>query len=41
MYNVGIDIAKLGHVAAVVDADGKLLVESIKFSNTAEGFAKL
>ena len=41
MFNVGIDIAKRGHVAAVVDANGKLLVESFKFNNTADGFAKL
>ena len=41
MFNVGIDIAKKGHVAAVVDQDGKLLVKSFKFSNTADGFAKL
>ena len=41
MFNVGIDIAKREHVAAVVDQDGKLLVGSFKFSNTADGFAKL
>ena len=41
MFNVGIDIAKRGHVAAVVDQNGKLLVESFKFNNTADGFAKL
>ena len=40
MFNVGIDIAKRGHVAAVVDQNGKLLVESFKFSNTAEGSAR-
>ena len=41
MFNVGIDIAKRGQVAAVVDANGKLLVASLRFSNTADGFAKL
>ena len=41
MFNLGIDIAKKGHVAAVVDQDGKLLVDSFKFTNTADGFAKL
>ena len=40
-FNRGIDIAKKGHVAAVVDQDGKLLVASFKFTNTADGFAKL
>ena len=41
MFNVGIDIAKRSHVAAVVDANGKLLVESFKFSNKADGFTTL
>ena len=41
MFNLGIDIAKKGHVTAVVDQDGKLLVDSFKFTNTADGFAKL
>ena len=41
MFNVGSDIAKRGQVAAVVDANGKLLVASLRFSNTADGFAKL
>ena len=41
MFNIGIDIAKRGHVAAVVEQNGKLLVESFKFCNTADGFAKL
>ena len=41
MLNVGIDIAKRGHVAAVVDGDGGLAVESFRFSNTADGFSRL
>ena len=32
MFNLGIDIAKKGHVAAVVDQNGKLLVASFKFT---------
>ena len=41
MFNLGSDIAKKGHVAAGVVQDGKLLVDSFKFTNTADGFAKL
>ena len=41
MFNLGIDIAKKGHVAALVEQDGKLLVASFKFTNTPNGFAKL
>lgn len=41
MLYVGIDIAKRGHVAAVVDERGKTLLEPFKFSNTADGFSRL
>lgn len=41
MHYIGIDIAKRSHVAAVIDADGNVVVESFKFNNTATGFARL
>ena len=41
MLNIGIDIAKRGHTAGAVDGDGKVVIESFQFNNTADGFAKL
>jgi len=41
MIFVGIDIAKRSHVAHAVDEDGRTVVESLKFNNTANGFAEL
>lgn len=41
MYYVGIDIAKRNHEVSLIDADGKLLSNSISFSNSKEGCDKL
>lgn len=41
MYYIGIDIAKNKHEVSIIDASGKLLSESISFSNTIKGFEKL
>lgn len=41
MLNIGIDIAKRGHTAGAVDGGGKVVIESFRFNNTADGFAKL
>lgn len=41
MISIGIDIAKKGHVAAAVDEDGKAVVRSFQFNNTADGFSQL
>ena len=41
MLNIGIDIAKKGHVAGAVDGNGRVVVESFQFNNTADGFSKL
>lgn len=41
MIFIGIDIAKRSHVASAVDEDGRTVVESFKFNNTAQGFAAL
>jgi predicted NBD/HSP70 family sugar kinase len=41
VYYVGIDIAKRNHEASLIDADGKLLSNSISFSNSKEGCDKL
>lgn len=41
MFYVGIDIAKHNHEASIVDSDGKLLSQSISFSNTKKGCEKL
>jgi transposase len=41
VYYVGIDIAKRNHEASLIDADGKLLSNSISFSNSKEGCGKL
>lgn len=41
MFYVGIDIAKHNHEASVIDADGKLLCQSISFTNTQKGCEKL
>ena len=40
MIYIGIDIAKRGHVASAVGEDGKAVVESFRFNNTAGGFSK-
>lgn len=41
MYYIGIDISKNKHEVSIIDASGKLLSESISFSNTIQGFEKL
>ena len=41
MYYCGIDIAKYKHEATVIDKTGKALLDSISFSNSAEGCKKL
>lgn len=41
MFYVGIDIAKNNHEASIIDENGKLLCESISFSNTQKGCEKL
>lgn len=41
MFYCGIDIAKYKHEASVIDQSGKLLFDSISFSNTKDGCEKL
>lgn len=41
MFYLGIDIAKVNHVASLIDNDGSILVKAIKFTNSNEGLQKL
>lgn len=41
MFYLGIDIAKVNHVASLLDQDGSILVKAIKFTNSNEGLQKL
>ena len=41
MFFIGIDIAKNTHEASIIDLYGKLVSESISFSNSFKGFEKL
>ena len=41
MYYLGIDIAKHNHVASLIDDSGKVVIKTIKFSNSNEGYQKL
>ena len=41
MFFIGIDIAKNTHEASIIDSSGKLVSESISFSNSIKGFDKL
>ena len=41
MFYLGIDIAKVNHVASLIDEDGSILVKAIKFTNSNEGLEKL
>jgi transposase len=41
MYYLGIDIAKHNHVASLIDSDDKVVIKTIKFTNSAEGYEKL
>ena len=38
MIYVGIDIAKLNHLAAAISSDGEILIEPFKFTNDYDGF---
>jgi len=41
LFFLGIDIAKTNHVASIIDNNGKVVIRSIKFTNSKEGFSKL
>ena len=41
MFYLGIDIAKVNHVASLIDEDGSILIKAIKFTNSNEGLQKL
>ena len=41
MFYLGIDIAKVNHVASLIAEDGSILVKAIKFTNSIEGLEKL
>ena len=41
MFYLGIDIAKVNHVASLISEDGYILVKAIKFTNSIEGLQKL
>ena len=41
MFYLGIDIAKVNHVASLIDDHGSILVKAIKFTNSNEGLQKL
>ena len=41
MFYLGIDIAKVNHVASLIDQDGSILIKAIKFTNSNEGLQKL
>ena len=41
MFYLGIDIAKVNHVASLISEDGSILVKAIKFTNSIEGLHKL
>ena len=41
MFYLGIDIAKVNHVASLINEDGSVLVKAIKFTNSNEGLQKL
>ena len=41
MFYLGIDIAKVNHVASLIGEDGSVLVKAIKFTNSNEGLQKL
>jgi len=40
-YFLGIDIAKTNHVASLINNNGDVVIRSIKFTNSNEGFSKL
>lgn len=41
MFYLGIDIAKVNHVASLISEDGSILVKAIKFTNSIGGLQKL
>ena len=41
MFYLGIDIAKVNHVASLIAEDGSILVKAIKFTNSNDGLEKL
>ena len=41
MFYLGIDIAKVNHVASLIADDGSILIKAIKFTNSSEGLQKL
>ena len=41
MSYVGVDIAKLNHLASAISSDGEVLIELFKFTNDADGFQML
>ena len=41
MFYLGIDIAKVNHVASLINEDGTILVKAIKFTNSNDGLQKL
>jgi transposase len=41
MYYLGIDIAKHNHVASLIDASGKVIIKTIRFTNDTIGYNKL
>lgn len=41
MFYLGIDIAKTNHVASLINEKGDVVIRSIKFTNSKEGFTKL
>ena len=41
MFYLGIDIAKVNHVASLIGEDCSILVKAIKFTNSNEGLQKL
>ena len=41
MFYLGIDIAKVNHVASLIGEDGSVVVKAIKFTNSNEGLQKL
>ncbi len=41
MFYLGIDVAKVNHVASLIADDGSILIKAIKFTNSSEGLQKL
>ena len=41
MFYLGIDIAKVNHVASLIGEDGSVLLKAIKFTNSNDGLQKL